>query len=162
MRGRVLPFPFHFLNNNGAMNIKPRNYSWPEFYRLMGDLTSHSFSPRAIVRRIGGTSAFVPRWLNVVRAISTEGYGRTRYHRQIHQLLVADRAFRDFFEQRTEVVPRFYIDRIRRDLGPIWNWLPSSALQHDQNAFLKSHAVGDGAPTTAQEAPQRSEEAYVA
>ena len=29
---RVLPFPFHFLNNNGAMNVKPANYSWQTFY----------------------------------------------------------------------------------------------------------------------------------
>ena len=28
--GRVLPFPFHFLNNNQAMNVKPKNYSWPD------------------------------------------------------------------------------------------------------------------------------------
>ena len=23
---RVLPFPFHFLNNNHAMNVRPKNY----------------------------------------------------------------------------------------------------------------------------------------
>jgi hypothetical protein len=146
--GRVLPFPFHFLNNNGAMNIRPKNYTWPAFYRHVIDLTAHSFSPRAIARRIGGTSGFVPRWLNVVRAISSEGYGRIRYHRRIHQLLLSDPAFRNFFEQKTEVLPQFYIDRIREDLGSTWNLLPHGAIQHDQNAFLKSHAVsGEQVPT---------------
>jgi hypothetical protein len=29
--GRVLPFPFHFLNNNHAMNVRPKNYNWPDF-----------------------------------------------------------------------------------------------------------------------------------
>src|SRR5207244_4508452 len=29
---RVLPFPFHFLDNNHAMHVKPQNYSWQEFY----------------------------------------------------------------------------------------------------------------------------------
>src|SRR5207244_12431942 len=29
---RVLPFPFHFLNNNGAMNVKPAQYSWRRLY----------------------------------------------------------------------------------------------------------------------------------
>jgi hypothetical protein len=104
-------------------------------------LVRHSFSPRAIVRRIGATKAFVPRWLNVVRAISSEGYGRIRYHRQVRHLLLTDPAFRSFFERETEIVPRFYIDRIRRDLGPIWDWLPEGALQHDQNAFLKAHSA---------------------
>lgn len=149
---RVLPFPFHFLNNNGAMNLKPKHYTWPALYQHVIDLTGHSFAPRAIVRRIGATNAFVPRWLNVVRAISSEGYGRIRYYRQIRDLLHTDPAFRAFFEQETEVVPRFYVDRIRRDLGPINDWLPDGALFHDQNAFLKSHTETE----TASRAPRQS------
>jgi hypothetical protein len=137
---RVLPFPFHFLNNNGAMNLRPKHYTWPAFYEQLVDLTRYSFSPRAILRRLVATRAFVPRWLNVVRAVSSEGYGRTRYHRQILHLLKSDPAFRMFFEQETDVVPQFYIDRIRKDLGPIWASLPDGALQHDQNAFLKSQS----------------------
>jgi hypothetical protein len=160
--GRVLPFPFHFLNNNGAMNIRPKNYTWPQFYSHVIDLTSHSFSPRAIFRRIGATSAFVPRWLNVVRAISSEGYGRIRYHRQIHKLLVSDPKFRSFFEQETEELPQFYIDRIQRDLGPIWNLLPDGALYHDQNAFLNSQPVSTNPAASPGDIDQSSEEARVA
>ena len=37
--GRVLPFPFHFLNNNHAMNVRPKNYAWPEFYDRLVDVT---------------------------------------------------------------------------------------------------------------------------
>ena len=37
---RVLPFPFHFLDNNHAMNVKPKNYSWREFYDHVIDLTA--------------------------------------------------------------------------------------------------------------------------
>lgn len=146
--GRVLPFPFHFLNNNGAMNLTPKNYAWPEFYRHVIDLVRYSFSPRAILRRIGATNAFVPRWLNVVRAISSEGYGRIHHHQQVRNLLLTDPAFRAFFERETEIVPQFYIDRIRRDLGPFWDSLPEGALLHDQNAFLKSHLVSEEAPRT--------------
>src|SRR5205823_9859757 len=40
--GRVLPFPFHFLDNNRAMNVRPRNYSWPAFYDQVIDLTRRS------------------------------------------------------------------------------------------------------------------------
>jgi hypothetical protein len=146
---RVLPIPFHFLNNNGAMNLTPKHYTWPAFYQHVVDVTRHSFSPRAILRRIAATGAFVPRWLNVVRAISSEGYGRIRYHRQIHDLLLTDRAFRSFFERETDVVPQFYIDRIRRDLGVFWPLLPDGALRHDQNAFLKSSLRKEGATAAA-------------
>ena len=37
--GRVLPFPFHFLDNNKAMNVRPKHYAWPEFYDHLVDLT---------------------------------------------------------------------------------------------------------------------------
>ena len=48
---RVLPFPFHFLDNNQAMNVRPKNYSWSGLYDRIIDLRRHSFSPRAIARR---------------------------------------------------------------------------------------------------------------
>jgi hypothetical protein len=135
---RVLGFPFHFLNNNGAMNVSPKNYTWPAFYRHVVDVTRYSFSRRAILRRIGATKAFIPRWLNVVRAVSSEGYGRIRYYSQIHHLLTTDPAFRSYFEQETDLLPSFYEDRVRRDLGPMWSSLPQGALYHDPHAYLKS------------------------
>jgi hypothetical protein len=136
--GRVIGFPFHFLNNNGAMNMRPKHYAWPAFYKHVIDLTRYSFSPRAIARRIGGTSAFVPKWLNVVRAISSEGYGRLRYYTQVHQQLLSNRQFRDYFEQETDVLPTFFQNRIREDLGPMWKSLPQGAMYHDPYAYLKS------------------------
>ena len=32
-RRRIIPCPFHLLDNNKAMNVLPKNYSWPEFYQ---------------------------------------------------------------------------------------------------------------------------------
>jgi len=136
--GRVIPFPFHFLNNNGAMNLKPKNYSWPDFYDHVIDLTKYSFSLGAIMRRMRATHAMIPRWLNVVRAVSSEGYGRIKYHTEIRRRLDGDRHLRAFFEQETTEVPKFYNDRIEKDLGPMWNWLPGEAVYHDPNAYLKS------------------------
>lgn len=134
---RVIPFPFHFLNNNSAMNLKPLNYSWPGFYDHVIDLTRYTFSRRAIGRRLAATNAFIPRWLNVVRAISSEGYGRIRRYRGIRRLLDEDRHFRNFFEQESDILPHYYVDRVRKDLGPMWSWLPQGALYHDPNAYLK-------------------------
>ena len=53
--GRVIAFPFHFLNNNGAMNIEPKNYSWMGFYEHVIDLAQYSFSSRSIWRRAFAT-----------------------------------------------------------------------------------------------------------
>ena len=134
----MLPFPFHFLNNNQAMNVRPKNYSWPDFYDRVIDLVRYSFSWRGIFRRFRATPGVVPRWMNVLRAVSTEGFGRLRYHREVRRRLDADPQFRPYFEQQTGELPRFYTDIVRADLGPLWPWLPEGALHHDPNAYLAS------------------------
>ena len=133
---RVLPFPFHFLNNNHAMNVRPKNYSWTEFYDGLIDVTSYSFSWRAIARRIPATATAIPKWMNFVRAVSSEGFGRIKYHTTIRRLLDTDASVRAYFEGETTELPEFYLNRVRQELGPMFDHLPAGALYHDQNAYL--------------------------
>jgi hypothetical protein len=139
--GRVLPFPFTFLNNNHAMNVRPANYGWVEFYDRLVDLTSYSFSWRAIGRRLRANREMIPQWMNVVRAMSSEGWGRIAYHTTIRSLLDGDSSVRGFMEGESDRLPAFYEARIRRDLGGLHAHLPAGAVMHDPNAYLKS--VGD-------------------
>ena len=136
--GRVLPFPFHFLNNNHAMNIRPTGYQWPEFYSLLVDLTRYSFTWKMIGRRFAATPAAIPRWMNVVRAVSSEGFGRIKYHTMLRGLLDTDKSVRAFMEGETTELPAFYHARIKRDLGPLYQWLPEGSIMHDPLAYLKS------------------------
>jgi hypothetical protein len=138
--GRVLPFPFHFLNNNHAMNVRPKNYDWKEFYDGLIDVTSYSFSWRAIARRIPATATAIPKWMNVVRAMSSEGWGRIDYHTKIRKLLDTDRSVRAYLGGETTVLPEFYHNRIRHDLGPMYQYLPEGAIYHDPTAYLSSVA----------------------
>jgi hypothetical protein len=135
---RVLPFPFHFLNNNEAMNVRPRNYAWRPFYDHVIDLTRYSFSARNIVRRFRATQGMTSKWLNFVRAISTEGYGRLRYYQEIRARLDTDAQFSPYFEQQSDELPKFYADRVRRDLGTLWDSLPAGGLNHDPYSYLKA------------------------
>ena len=135
---RVLPFPFHFLNNNHASNVKPKNYSWPKFYDLLIGLAEYSYSWRSIYNRFQATTSRIPRWMNLMRAVSTEGAGRLRFYRKIRKFLDEDVRFRAFFEGETTEVPQFYIDMIKKDLGPLWEYLPEGAIYHDPYAYLKS------------------------
>ncbi len=135
---RVIPFPFHFLDNNHSMNVKPKNYSWQDFYSHVISLGEHTFSWSAIIKRLVATNAFIPRWMNVVRAVSEEGSGRIAFNKGILMHLNSDTQFRDYFEQETTVLPQFYKNIIKNDLGPLWNWLPEGAIFHDQNAYLKT------------------------
>jgi hypothetical protein len=134
---RVLPIPFHFLDNNRAMNVTPQNYDLADFYDRMIDLRRHSFSWRLIGRRFRANSMLMARGLNFIRAVSSEGFGRIRYDRTVRGLLDTDPAVRRFLSTGSTTVPPFYLDQIRRDLGEWWRWLPEGALQHDSNAYLR-------------------------
>jgi hypothetical protein len=135
---RVLPFPFHFLDNNHAMNIKPKNYSWTDFYDHVIDLTRYTFSWPAIINRFRANRTTIPRWMNVVRAVSSEGFGGLKYFTELRRRLDADRHVRRYFDQETTQLPAFYVDQVRKDLGSLWEWLPAGALDHDPNAYRKS------------------------
>jgi hypothetical protein len=139
--GRVLGFPFHFLDNHHAMNVKPLNYEWPRFYEKVIDVTRHSFSWRAILRRFQAGGEPTARWMNVARAVSSEGFGRLRYFRTLRGLLEKDRGFRDYFERETDTLPSFFVDRVKKDLGSLWRHLPEGALAHDTQAYLSEQRV---------------------
>jgi hypothetical protein len=75
--------------------------------------------------------------MNVIRAVSNEGWGRIRLFKQIRKLLDRDSGFRDYFEGESTELPEFYRDLIKKDLGPLWRWLPEGGLQHDLRADLQ-------------------------
>jgi len=147
----VLGFPFQFLDNNHAMNVRPKHYSWPEFYDRVIDLTAHSFSWPAILRRFRANRTLAPKWMNALRAISSEGFGRLEYHKEVRRRLDSDRPFRRYFEQETDELPAFFVEQVRRGLGPLYPWLPPGALQHDPHAYLTSEPAQPArdAPTPA-------------
>jgi hypothetical protein len=136
--GRVIPFPFHFLNNNHAINVRVKSYPWTEFYDRVIDLTAYACSKRMIARRLKANGASIPGLLNFIRAVSSEGYGRIKFYSGIRRQLDSDPQLRAYFEQQTTDLPPFYSDRIRKDLGPFWEWLPKEAINHDPCAYLHS------------------------
>jgi hypothetical protein len=146
---RVLGFPFHFLNNHHAMNVRPANYGWPEFYDGVIGVSSHSFSWDAIVKRLKAGRGGLPRLMNVVRAISSEGFGRLRYYREVRARLDSDRGFRRYFEQESTELPQFFVERVKKDLGSLWPWLPEGAMSHDPHAYLKDQAATGSADPVA-------------
>jgi hypothetical protein len=133
---RVLPFPFHFLNNHLAMNLKPKNYEWVDFYDKVIDLTEYTFSNKAIYRRFMNAPGVTAKWMNLMRAVSSEGYGRIRFYKKVRKNLVEDKSFRSYFEGESTRLPTFYKNIIQKDLGAWWQWLPEGALSHNTNAYL--------------------------
>ena len=132
-QGRVLPFPFPLLDMHQAMNVRPRHYSWPEFYDRLVDLSRHAFSGSAVARLLAATPGAM-RWVRLAETLSWRA--RTRYHARIRYLLDADPAVRRFMDGETDRLPDHYARTIRRQLGRLHALLPDGALTHDHLAYL--------------------------
>ena len=81
--GRVLPFPFHFLNNNHAMNVRPKNYHVAGVLRSPGGPDPVFVLLEDDRPAVRGDPGPIPRWMNFIRAISSEGFGRIKYHTRL-------------------------------------------------------------------------------
>jgi len=143
--GRVLPFPFHFLDSTHAMNVRPLNYTWPEFYDHAVDLTRYALSGARVHRRFWSNRGIGTRVFNAMRAINLN---RVKYQAKIRSLLDKDLSIRGFMEGESVKLPWFYQRRVRASLGPFWEALPDGALMHDQNAYLKSQGWMPAKPDT--------------
>jgi hypothetical protein len=118
--------------------VRPENYSWADFYDHVIDLTKYSFSWSAIFKRCVATQGAIPRWMNVVRAISSEGSGRISYYTEVRRRLDTDAQLRSYFAQETDELPDFYASQVSRDLGSLRRFLPEGSMSHDHNAYLAS------------------------
>ncbi len=132
--GRLIPLPFHFLDNH-HINVRPENYGWAELYEYTAGLTEAAFSWAQIGRRFKAAPGIKSRFFNTARAISS---GRPRKHGKMGEMMTSDASFRRFFDGESTVVPDYFVDIVRRDLGPMWQHLPAGALDHDANAYLKA------------------------
>lgn len=136
-QGRVLPFPFHFLDSNHATNVRPLNYSWKEYYDLTRDLTRHTISAKGVWRRFSANKHWTTRFLHLVRGAASD---RVHYLGEVSRGLASDPSFRRFYERESDAVPDFYMKRIKASLGPLWEALPQGALYHDHNAYFHGTA----------------------
>ncbi len=136
-QNRLLPLPFHFLTNS-TTNVLPQHYGIVELYERWIDLREYAFSFRRIYNRMKATSEWTPKMMHAVRSLSTDGRGTTRRIQEVHRHLIEDKPFRDFYERETNILPPFFVDRIKKDLGPLWDWLPEGALHYDMETAFNS------------------------
>ncbi len=131
--GRLVPIPFHFMDNK-HVNVRPKNYDWAEFYTLSADLKRYAFTGARVRRRLVANRGFHTKAFNALRVVSK---GRITREENMARMLRTDPGFRRFFDQQTTEVPAYFSDIIRRDLGPLWDYLPPDGLIHDANAYFK-------------------------
>jgi hypothetical protein len=128
------------------MNVRPKNYSWTEFYDHVVDTFDYAFSAKAIARRFWHNRRSYVTWEQLFRGVSSDRSNRMGYHMKMRRWM-EDPSFRAFFEGKTTQVPPQMTDQVKRHLGPLWEWLPKGAMNHDPNAYL--HSMPQALPVVA-------------
>jgi hypothetical protein len=136
--GRVNAMPFHFLDSNHGMNIKPLHYDWADFYDLVADLTHYALGARGTWRRFAANEGVTARLFNLFRGLTT---GRPKYQAAMAAMSRQDPQMRAFLDGETRRIPPFFETRIRKDLGTWWDALPPGALDHEPNAYRDSEVA---------------------
>jgi hypothetical protein len=116
--------------------VRPLNYDWAEFYGLAEDLTLYAHSRSQMWRRFNANRGLTTKVMNLSRAASS---GRAKFQGKVRRLLVNNPEVRRFFDGDSAILPDFYRNRLRLQMGPFWDALPEGAMMHDQNAYLKRH-----------------------
>jgi hypothetical protein len=132
---RVIPFPFHMMHGLNNLNVIPGNYSWEEFYTHLIDLLKYSFSARAMYRRFRNNPMARARWLTLFLSFSVGASGKINHVAHTLENLRKNPDFRSFMEKKTDQIPGFMIEQVKKDLGPMWEWLPDKTLSYAPNRF---------------------------
>jgi len=134
---RIIPFPFHIMQSVHTLNIIPRNYGWDELYSHIIDLLQYSFSSRAIHRRFRANHMGTAKWLTLLLSLTIGGRGKSQRLSSLRDNYRRNPDFQSFVNKETNCVPAFIIDRVRKDLGPMWHWLPDKTLSYDPRVFTR-------------------------
>jgi len=125
---RIIPFPFHMMHGLNNLNVLPANYSWEEFYTHLIDLMKYSFSARAMYRRFKHNPMTTAKWLTLFLSFSVGASGKIGHVSTLLKDLQNKADFRSFMMKETDRVPDFMIEKVKKDLGPMWEWLPVKPL----------------------------------
>jgi hypothetical protein len=121
-QNRILPLPFYFLDCQQAMNVVPKNYSWTEFYKHYIDLARYTVTKQAMIKRFKVNKSSLWRWMNVSRGLHFSKV--INFCKEFLSHFQSDKQFEKFYLQETSEVPPYYIQWMRKTLGPFWEWLP--------------------------------------
>jgi hypothetical protein len=133
LENRIIPFPFHLMRSVHTLNIVPKHYNWEEFYRHFVDLLTYSFSARTMYRRFNANKMAAPRWITLLLSLTIGGVGKIRSLSSILENLQKEPEFQTFVKKETNKVPQFMIETVRKDLGPLWEWLPNKSLSYSSD-----------------------------
>ncbi len=139
--GRVIPFPFHMLRSTYVLNVVPKHYTWEALYGHYLEVLRHCFSPGAMSRRFHANPLAVPRWVTLLLSLTIGGKGKIRSLTRMLEQLRREPEFRSLVTRASDRIPAFMVEQVRRDLGPLWDWLPAKSLSYTVNVLSAGRGV---------------------
>ncbi|UCH93742.1 MAG: radical SAM protein [Candidatus Aminicenantes bacterium] len=121
-QNRILPLPFYLLDCQQAMNVVPKNYSWTEFYNHYISLAQYTVTRQAMIKRYKVNTSPLWRWMNVFRGLHF--FKVINFCKEFLSHFQTDENFKKFYLQESSKVPQYYLQWMRKSLGPFWEWLP--------------------------------------
>jgi len=123
------------------LNIIPKNYTWEEFYLRYIDLLQYSFSAKAVQRRFNANRMAVPKWITLLLSLTIGGRGKIKHLSNLIEDLRREPDFQSFVKKETNRVPAFLIEKVKKDLGEMWQWLPNKSLSYNPNVISNYHSA---------------------
>ena len=134
---RIIPFPFHLMFSVQNMNVIPKHYSWEEINKNFIDLLKYSFSNTAIYNRFKANTMTSARWTTLLLSLTIGGKGKIRDLTSRFEELRRKPDFQSFVKKETNNIPAFMMQKVKKDLGPLWHWLPDKTLKYNTNVISK-------------------------
>ncbi len=141
LEDRIIPFPFHMMMSVHTMNIIPKHYTWEELYLNFIDLLVYSFSARSMYRRFSANHMAAPKWITLLLSVTIGGSGKIRILSEMLNKLRREKDFQLFVKKQSNQIPSFIIEEVKRDLGPLWKWLPNKNLSYNHNIISNPEYV---------------------
>ncbi len=137
---RIIPFPFHMMRSVHTLNIIPKNYKWEELYVHFIDLLKYSFSANAMYRRFNANHMTSAKWITLLLSATIGGSGKIRLLSAMMDKHRRETDFQSFVKKETVRVPASMIEKVKKDLGPFWHWLPNKDLSYNPNVLSEKQA----------------------
>jgi len=74
-----------------------------------------------------------PKWITLLLSLTIGGSSKIRWLSTLLKNLRKEADFQSFVKKETSSVPAFMIENVKKDLGPLWHWLPNKSLSYDPN-----------------------------
>ena len=132
---RIIPFPFHMLMSVHILNIIPKHYTWEELNINFVDLLRYSFSAKAMYRRFNANHMIAPKWITLLLSLTIGGSSKIERLSAMLRNLNRNPDFQSFVKKETSSVPVFMVEAVKKDLGPLWYWLPNKSLTYDTSVI---------------------------